>query len=75
MYIYIGLEKIYDNKYNLYKRIKKNYTLGVAYDICKFNFKDIRKFNKLCPNKYKLKIWLSFPFTCIGILFKRFIKK
>ena len=75
MHIYVEIEKFYNYKYNLYKKIKNNYTMGVAYDICKFNFKDIKKFNKLCPKKYKLRIWLVFPFTCIGILFRRFIKK
>lgn len=75
MNIYIKMEEIYDYKYSFYKKIKNNYTLGVAYDICKFKFKDIKRFNKVCPKKYKLRIYFSFPFTCITILYKRFIKR
>ena len=75
MNIYIKIEKIYDGKYSLYKKIKYCYTLGVAYDLCKFKFDDIKKFNLICPNKYKWKIILLFPFTSISILSIRFIKR
>ena len=75
MNIYVNIEKIYNNKYSMYKKIKNNYTLGVAYNICKLNFKDIKRFNELCPKKYKWRIILNFPFTCVKILFNRFIKK
>lgn len=75
MNIYIQLEKFYGERYSFYKKIKKNYTLGVVYDICKLKFNDIKNFNKLCPKKYKFKIWIFFPFTCINIIYKRFIKK
>ena len=75
MNIYLQLEKFYNNEYSFYKKVKKNYTLGVAYDICKLNFKDIKRFNELCPLKYKVKIWICFPFTCAAILFRRFIKR
>ena len=75
MSIYVNLEKFYDGKYKFYKMIKKDYTLGVAYDIYNFNFKDIKRFNKLCPKKYKFKIIVFFPFTCIKILYERFLKR
>ena len=75
MNIHVKLEKYFKGRYSFYPKIKYSYTLGVAYDICKFNFKDIKKFNKLCPRKYKFKIMLSFPFTCIKILYNRFIKQ
>jgi len=73
--IYAKIEEYYDNQYCLFKMIKKCYTLGVAYNICTFNFKDIKNFNKICPKKYKFRIWISFPLTCISILYRRFIIK
>ena len=45
--IYVNIEKIYNNKYSMYKKIKNNYTLGVAYNICKLNFKDIKRFRRI----------------------------
>lgn len=72
--IYKAEEEFYKYKYSYYKKIKNCYSLGVAYDLCKFNFKGIKKFNKECPSKYKLKIYSLFPLTCISILWKRFIK-
>ena len=75
MNIYINLEKFYNKQYSFFKKIKSTYTLGVAYDICKLNFKDIMCYNELCPREYKWKIILLFPFTCVGILYNRFIKK
>ena len=71
--IYKAEEAFYENKYNYYKKIKKSMSLGIAYNLCKFNFKDIKKFNEVCPKKYKLKIYLLFPITCIQILWTRFI--
>ena len=73
MDIYIKMEEYYKFKYSFYKFIKKNYTLGVAFCICKLKFKEIKKFNKICPKKYKWKIILLFPFTCVKILFDRFV--
>ena len=75
MNIYIKLEEHYKNKYSFFRNINRSYTLGVAYSIAKRNFKDIKKFNDLCPKKYKFKIYFLFPFTCISILYDRFIKK
>lgn len=75
MYIYIKLEELFNSKYSLYKRIRNTYVLGVAYSLIKFKFKSIRKFNALCPKKYKLKIILLFPFICFGIMYSRLMKK
>ena len=70
--IYSCMKKYYNNEYSFYKQIKYHYTLGVAYDICKFNLKDIKRFNRMCPRNYKWKIIVSFPFTCVKILINRF---
>ena len=75
MNIYVKMEEYFKFKYNFFKKIKNNYTLGVAYSILKFKFKSVKKFNKLCPKRHKWKIILLFPFTCFGILYKRFIKR
>lgn len=72
--IYNKEYEFYNRKYDFYNKIKKSYTLGVAYNICKLNFKDIKKFNDECPKEYKIKIWLSFPFTCLKILSNRFFR-
>ena len=71
--IYNEEEKFYDYKYNYYNKIKRSFTLGVAYDICTLNFNDIKNFRKECPSKYKLIIYLLFPITCVQILWTRFI--
>lgn len=69
------LDKFFDYKYNYYYKIKTSFTLGVAYDICTLNFKDIKNFKKELPKKYKFKIYLLFPLTCIEILYNRFSGK
>lgn len=74
MHIYIELEKYYNCRFSLFKMIKYNYTLGVAYCLCHFDFKEIKKFNELCPKTYKWKIILLFPMTSIKILYNRFIR-
>lgn len=73
--IYTNIEKIFKEKYSFYPLIRDKYTLGVAYCICKRKFSELKKFNDLCPKKYKLKIILLFPFTSFKIIFNRFIRK
>lgn len=75
MNIYVQLEKLFNYKYSFYKKLIYSYTLGIAYCICKFRFKEIKKFNLICPKEYKWKFVLLFPLTCIKILVDRFVLK
>ncbi len=73
--IYLKMEEFFQHKYNFYKKYEKSITIGIAYSLCKFNFKDASAFYKICPKKYRAKIILLMPINCIKILYKKVVKK
>ncbi len=75
IHIYTKMEEYFQYKYNFYKKYEKYVTIGIAYSLCKFNFKEASSFMKMCPKKYKAKIIFLMPMNCIKILYKKIVKK
>lgn len=75
IHIYTKMEEYFKYKYNFYKKYEKYVTIGIAYSLCKFNFKEASSFVKICPKKYRLKIILLMPFNSFKILYKKLVKK
>lgn len=75
IYIYTKMEEYFKYKYNFYKKYEKYVTIGTAYSLLKFNFKEAGAFIKMCPKKYRAKVVLLMPVNCIKILYKKLVKK
>lgn len=73
--IYAKMAEFFDYKYNFYKKFEKYVTIGIAYSLCKFNFKEAKSFINVCPKKYRTKIILLMPINSIKILYKKLVKK
>ncbi len=73
--VYLALDDFFEHKYNFYKKFEKTVTLGFAYSIFKFKWKDAINFIKKCPKKYKLKIILLMPINCFKIIIRKIKKR
>lgn len=69
------LDEFFNYKYNYSRKIRDSFVIGVTYDLIHFNFKDIKKFNKGCPKKYKAKFILLYPFYLLRLIIKRIKNK